>query len=144
MTCLGILNKTNELLHLHLHLIRYGKCSRLTLIVCKNLENVLNATCAQDVCHVLRTHQKHDNFIGPRFLVRAASLDMHPLDSLDRIEFLKNMGGIGYCNITKCCTNVCPEHIQITDNAIIPMKERVADKFFDPIKWLWRKITGKG
>ncbi len=87
----------------------------------------------QDVCHVLRDHQKHDEFIGPRFLVYAAALEMHPLDVADRVPALRKEHGIGYCNITKCCTKVCPEHITITDNAIIPLKERVVDEFFDPI-----------
>lgn len=87
----------------------------------------------QDVCHVLRDHQKHDEFIGPRFLVHAAALEMHPLDTADRVPALRKEHGIGYCNITKCCTKVCPEHITITDNAIIPLKERVVDEFFDPI-----------
>lgn len=87
----------------------------------------------QDVCHVLRDHEKHNEFIGPRFLVYAAALEMHPLDTEDRISELKNEFGIGYCNITKCCTKVCPEHITITDNAIIPLKERVVDEFYDPV-----------
>src|SRR4029079_14687187 len=87
----------------------------------------------QDVCHVLRDHHKHDEFIGPRFLVYAAALEMHPLDTADRVPELRKDDGIGYCNITKCCTKVCPEHITITDNAIIPLKERVVDEFFDPI-----------
>jgi succinate dehydrogenase / fumarate reductase, iron-sulfur subunit len=87
----------------------------------------------QDVCHVLRDHGKHEQFIGPRFLVYAAALEMHPLDTADRVPVLKQAHGIGYCNITKCCTKVCPEHITITDNAIIPLKERVVDEFFDPI-----------
>ncbi len=97
----------------------------------------------QDVCHVLRDHHKHDEFIGPRFLVYTAALDMHPLDTERRTETLKKEHGIGLCNITKCCTTVCPEHITITDNAIIPMKERVVSDFYDPLKWLWKKITGK-
>ena len=94
----------------------------------------------QDVCHVLRDHQKHDEFIGPRFLIYVAALEMHPLDTEDRIEELREAQGIGYCNITKCCTKVCPENIQITDNAIIPLKERVVDDFYDPLGWLWKKI----
>ncbi len=88
----------------------------------------------QDVCHVLRDHHKHEEFIGPRFLVYTAALEMHPLDTEDRIEELKDESNIGYCNITKCCTKVCPEDITITDNAIIPLKERVVDEFYDPIK----------
>jgi succinate dehydrogenase / fumarate reductase, iron-sulfur subunit len=87
----------------------------------------------QDVCHVLRDHHKHDEFIGPRFLVQVAALEMHPLDTVDRVPALKQEFGAGYCNITKCCTKVCPEHITITDNAIIPLKERVVDEFYDPI-----------
>jgi succinate dehydrogenase / fumarate reductase, iron-sulfur subunit len=92
----------------------------------------------QDVCHVLRDHHKHDRFIGPRFLVQAAALEMHPLDVEDRVDDLKDAHGIGYCNITKCCTKVCPEGITITDNAIIPLKERVVDEFYDPLKRLLR------
>ncbi len=86
----------------------------------------------QDVCHVLREHHLHDKFIGPRFLVYVASLEMNPLDTEDRLADLKDAHGIGYCNITKCCTTVCPEEIKITDNAIIPLKERVIDEFYDP------------
>jgi succinate dehydrogenase / fumarate reductase, iron-sulfur subunit len=92
----------------------------------------------QDVCHVLRDHHKHDEFAGPRFLVHIAALEMHPLDTADRLEELKEAHGIGYCNITKCCTKVCPENITITDNAIIPLKERVVDRFYDPIMRLLR------
>ena len=87
----------------------------------------------QDVCHVLRDHHKHEEFIGPRFLVYTAALEMHPLDVADRVDELKQAHGIGYCNITKCCTKVCPEHITITDNAIIPLKERVVDRHYDPV-----------
>jgi len=87
----------------------------------------------QDVCHVLREHHKHDEFIGPRFLVYAAALEMHPLDTEDRVADLRQAQGIGYCNITKCCTKVCPEEITITDNAIIPLKERVVDAYYDPL-----------
>ena len=97
----------------------------------------------QDVCHVLRDHHKHDEFIGPRFLVYVAALEMHPLDTEDRLAELKEAHGVGYCNITKCCTKVCPENITITDNAIIPLKERVVDEFYDPLGWLW-KLLRKG
>ena len=96
----------------------------------------------QDVCHVLRDHDKHDEFIGPRFFVYAASLEMNPLDTDDRLADLKDQNGIGLCNITKCCTKVCPEHIHITDNAIIPLKERVVDRFYDPVSRLLRMVTG--
>ena len=97
----------------------------------------------QDVCHVLRSHELKHEFAGPRFFVRIAGLEMHPMDGEDRSRFLKSEAGLGLCNITKCCSEVCPEHIHITDNAIIPLKERVVDRFYDPLKWLWRKITGK-
>ena len=92
----------------------------------------------QDVCHVLREHDLHEKFLGPRHLVYTAALEMHPLDVEDRRDDLKTEGGIGFCNITKCCTTVCPEHITITDNAIIPLKERVADKFYDPLMKFFR------
>ena len=97
----------------------------------------------QDVCHVLRDHHKHDEFIGPRFLVAVAALEMHPLDVEDRATELKEAGGIGYCNITKCCTKVCPEHITITDNAIIPLKERVVDRHYDPLAKLVQLVRGR-
>jgi succinate dehydrogenase / fumarate reductase iron-sulfur subunit len=97
----------------------------------------------QDVCHVLRDHQKHEEFIGPRYLVYAAALEMHPLDTEDRLAELKQAHGIGYCNITKCCTNVCPENITITDNAIIPLKERVVDEFYDPLGKLLKLFRPK-
>jgi succinate dehydrogenase / fumarate reductase iron-sulfur subunit len=97
----------------------------------------------QDVCHVLRDHGKHDAFIGPRFLVFVAALEMHPLDTQDRLPELKKAAGIGYCNITKCCTKVCPENITITDNAIIPLKERVVDDFYDPLGRLLKLLRPK-
>jgi succinate dehydrogenase / fumarate reductase, iron-sulfur subunit len=96
----------------------------------------------QNVCHVLRDHNKKEEFGGPRFFVRVAGLEMHPLDSASRTGMLKDTLGLGYCNITKCCTEVCPEEIHITDNAIIPLKERVVDEFYDPILMLVRKIRG--
>src|SRR5208282_2207803 len=102
----------------------------------------------QDVCHVLRNHDQkeiHDTkhlFAGPRFMVRVASLEMHPMDTANRLAYLKDRGGISLCNITKCCTEVCPEEIHITDNAIIPLKERVVDEFYDPVLMLVRKIRG--
>jgi succinate dehydrogenase / fumarate reductase iron-sulfur subunit len=88
----------------------------------------------QNVCHVLREHARTDAFFGPRQMVRIASLEMHPMDSLNRREQLKGEAGVGFCNITKCCTEVCPESIHITDNAIIPLKERVVDDYFDPVR----------
>jgi succinate dehydrogenase / fumarate reductase iron-sulfur subunit len=87
----------------------------------------------QDVCHVLREHQLTEQFIGPRFFAYVAALEMHPLDTEDRVAELKEAEGIGFCNITKCCTRVCPEDINITDNAIIPLKERVVDRMYDPL-----------
>ncbi|MBA2442174.1 MAG: succinate dehydrogenase/fumarate reductase iron-sulfur subunit [Rubrobacter sp.] len=97
----------------------------------------------QDVCHVLRTHNKHAEFAGPRFFVRAQWMEMHPMDNQNRLKYLhEERGGVGYCNITKCCTEVCPVGIKITDNAIIPLKERVADEYYDPAKWLMRKLRG--
>ncbi len=96
----------------------------------------------QNTCHVTRDHEENkEAFAGPRMFIRAAELDMHPLDQRDdRKEFAKESQGIGFCNITKCCTEVCPENIKITDNGIIPMKERLADRQYDPITWLGRKI----
>src|SRR5258708_38999397 len=81
--------------------------------------------------------------MGARYLGRAVGLELHPIDTADGRRYLKDAGGIGYCNITKCCTEVCPEHIKITDNAIIPLKERVADAYYDPLQWAWRKLRGR-
>ncbi|HET9888247.1 MAG TPA: succinate dehydrogenase/fumarate reductase iron-sulfur subunit [bacterium] len=97
----------------------------------------------QDVCHVLRDRGGKDRFVGPRFMIRLAGLEMHPLDTADRVDTIREEYGSGLCNITKCCTDVCPEHIKITDNGIIPMKERVVDRKFDPVMWIGRKLSGK-
>ena len=98
----------------------------------------------QDVCHVIRDHEDNKPaFAGPRLLVRLAALEMHPLDTNDRLALIKQRAGLGYCNITKCCSEVCPEHIKITDNAIIPLKERVVTEYHDPVVWLVRKLTGR-
>src|SRR5450631_579593 len=97
----------------------------------------------QDVCHVLRAHDLKSVYYGPRFMVRIASLEMHPKDVLDRRDQTRDQGGLGYCNITKCCTEVCPEHIHITDNAIIPLKERVADVYWDPVRFVGRMLFGR-
>jgi succinate dehydrogenase / fumarate reductase iron-sulfur subunit len=98
----------------------------------------------QNVCHVIRDHEDNKPaFAGPRFFLRYAELDMHPLDTVDRRRVTREQAGIGHCNITKCCTEVCPEGIHITDNAIIPLKERVVDRSYDPIAWLGRKLKGR-
>ena len=95
----------------------------------------------QNTCHVVRDHDENkESFAGPRYLMRIAELEMHPLDVADRRDEAQEQHGLGYCNITKCCTEVCPEHIKITDNALIPMKERVADRKYDPIVWLGNKL----
>ncbi len=99
----------------------------------------------QDVCHVIRDHEQNKPaFAGPRHFIRYAELDMHPLDTIDRKKMVQEEAGLGLCNITKCCTEVCPEGIHITDNAIIPMKERVADVKYDPLVWLGNKIFRRG
>ncbi|HEY7653078.1 MAG TPA: succinate dehydrogenase/fumarate reductase iron-sulfur subunit [Methylomirabilota bacterium] len=95
----------------------------------------------QNVCHVIRDHDLKKRFSGPRFFIKIAGLEMHPLDTRDRTEFVREQAGVGLCNITKCCTEVCPEHIHITDNGIIPLKERMADNY-DPVVWLLRKFRG--
>jgi succinate dehydrogenase / fumarate reductase iron-sulfur subunit len=98
----------------------------------------------QNVCHVIRDHEENkQHYAGPRFFVRLAALEMHPLDTNDRRALIREKHGLGMCNITKCCTEVCPEHIHITDNAIIPLKERVVDSRYDPIAWLGRKLLGR-
>ncbi len=96
----------------------------------------------QTVCHVLRDRDGKQQFSGPRFMIRAAGLEMNPLDDADRIPEIRAELGSGMCNITRCCTEVCPEHINITDNGIIPMKERVVDRYYDPLRIIGRKLFG--
>ena len=98
----------------------------------------------QNVCHVIRDHgENKPAFAGPRFFVRLAELETHPLDTNDRKDLIRLKAGLGFCNITKCCTEVCPEHIKITDNAIIPLKERIVTEYYDPVAWFLRKLTGR-
>lgn len=98
------------------------------------LRRCIECFLCQDVCHVLRDHHLGGRFWGPRHFARVAALELHPHDAADRTAALARVGGLGYCNITRCCTEVCPEHIRITDNAIIPLKERVADHRWDPLR----------
>src|SRR4029453_12182819 len=98
----------------------------------------------QNVCHVNPHHPENTpHFAGPRFLMRIAELEMHPLDTNDRLELAQAKAGLGYCNITKCCTEVCPEPIPITDNPPHPPKERVISEKYDPLFWLARKLKGR-
>jgi succinate dehydrogenase / fumarate reductase iron-sulfur subunit len=98
----------------------------------------------QDVCHVLRNHHLQDMYYGPRWMIRIAGLEMHPKDTLDRTPLLHGKAGVGMCNITKCCQEVCPEHIHITDNGIIPLKERMVDEYYDPVRMLVNKAPIPG
>ncbi len=97
----------------------------------------------QDTCHVLRNHEGQRQYFGPRFMIKIAEFEMHPMDGADRVPLLAHEAGVNMCNVTKCCTEVCPQHIRITDNAIIPLKERVADRYYDPVKILLRRLSGK-
>jgi succinate dehydrogenase / fumarate reductase iron-sulfur subunit len=97
----------------------------------------------QDVCHVLRDRDRMESFVGPRFMIRLAGLELHPCDGEDRVPEIRHEYGSGFCNITRCCTEVCPEHINITDNGIIPLKERVVDRYFDPVLLVLRKLRGR-
>jgi succinate dehydrogenase / fumarate reductase iron-sulfur subunit len=99
----------------------------------REFHNCIECFLCQDVCHVIRDHEENKPaYAGPRFFVRLAALEMHPLDTGDRVSFAERRAGVELCNVTKCCTEVCPEGIRITDNAIIPMKERMTDRFRDP------------
>jgi succinate dehydrogenase / fumarate reductase, iron-sulfur subunit len=118
------------------------KISQLDVDRVQEFRKCIECFLCQNVCHVLRDHDKKEQFGGPRFFVRVAGLEMHPLDGANRTRLLKEELGLGLCNITKCCTEVCPEEIHITDNAIIPLKERVVDEFYDPLTMLFRKMRG--
>ena len=121
----------------------YYRMQQMDIDRIQEFRKCIECFLCQNVCHVIRDHDKREEFAGPRFMIHLATLDMHPLDTLDRHAMIKEDFGVGYCNITKCCTEVCPEHITITDNGIIPLKERVADDFYDPIRWLLRKVGSK-
>src|SRR3979490_55150 len=118
------------------------KISQLDVDRVQEFRKCIECFLCQNVCHVLREHDRIEEFGGPCFFVRVAGLEMHPLDSKSRTKLLKDELGIGLCNITKCCTEGCPQEIHITDNAIIPLKERVVDEFYDPLLMLVRKIRG--
>jgi succinate dehydrogenase / fumarate reductase iron-sulfur subunit len=107
----------------------------------KEFRTCIECFLCMDVCHVVREHKK--DYVGPRHVIKAASLDMHPMDTVDRSKYLNKEGGLGYCNITKCCQEVCPEHIKITDNAIIQEKERAVDNYYDPIAMFLKKLSKK-
>ncbi|MBI3457291.1 MAG: succinate dehydrogenase/fumarate reductase iron-sulfur subunit [Candidatus Rokubacteria bacterium] len=118
--------------------MKQGEADRL-----QEFRTCIECFLCQNVCHVIRDHdEKKQSFAGPRFFVRLAELEMHPLDTRDRLELIRAQAGLGLCNITKCCTEVCPEHIRITDNAIIPLKERLVDRYYDPVAWVIRKLRG--
>ena len=89
---------------------------------------------------MLRDHALKNRYFGPRFLVRIAASRCTRSTRRPAPSCSKDAAGIGYCNITKCCTEVCPEDIHITDNAIIPLKERVADRYYDPLFALGRLL----
>jgi succinate dehydrogenase / fumarate reductase iron-sulfur subunit len=108
----------------------------------KEFHNCIECFLCQNVCHVIRDHEENKAaYAGPRHFVRLASLEMHALDGAERSRHIKDKAGIGHCNVTRCCTEVCPEHIRITDNAIIPLKERVADRYYDPIAKVFRLFS---
>ncbi|MDG6939126.1 MAG: succinate dehydrogenase/fumarate reductase iron-sulfur subunit [Nitrososphaerota archaeon] len=104
----------------------------------RELRKCIECFLCQDACHAIREHAA--DYIGPRWVAKAASFDMHPMDGSNRSKFLREEGGLEYCNVTKCCQEVCPEHIAITDDAIIPEKERVVDEHYDPLVWIYRKL----
>ena len=129
-----------------------GACGRRKSTASRSSASASSASCARTfaTCSAITTRRERRvsvrsrMFGGPRFMIRVASLEMHPLDTEDRLPLLKDKLNIGLCNITKCCTEVCPEHIHITDNAIIPLKERVVDRFYDPVMWLCEVLSGEG
>ena len=120
-----------------------GSCSaevngKSRLMCMTRMEDIMEET--PEDSPVMREHELFDEFAGPRFFVRLANLEMHPMDEENRLEMIKDDFGIGYCNITRCCTEVCPAGINITDNAIIPLKERVVTEYYDPIAMIAKKM----
>ena len=124
---------------------REWKWSQRDIVRAQEMRKCIECFLCQDVCHVLRYQRTNKpQYAGPRFFVRAAGLDYHPMDNVDRLAYLRDEAGIELCNVTRCCTDVCPEDIQITDNAIIPAKERLVDEYADPLKSLWRRLFRRG
>lgn len=120
---------------------REWKWSQREIERAQEMRKCIECFLCQDVCHVLRYQRTNKpQYSGPRYFVRAAGLDYHPMDKGDRLAYLRDQAGIELCNVTRCCTDVCPEHIQITDNAIIPAKERLVDRYSDPLKQLVRRL----
>lgn len=105
--------------------------------IAKEMKKCIECGICQDVCHVLREHKT--DYAGPRFMAKISSREMHPYGS-NQNSATAEKSGIGYCNVTKCCQTACPEKIMITDNAIIPLKEKIAESkrinFFKKI-WGW-------
>jgi succinate dehydrogenase / fumarate reductase iron-sulfur subunit len=106
----------------------------------KEFRRCIECFLCQDICHVLRDHSLADQYMGPRFMLKLGELAMHPMDALDRTPYVREEGGVDWCNITRCCSEICPEAIAITENAIIPLKERVADRYFDPVRDLLKRL----
>ena len=97
----------------------------------------------QDVCHVLRDHQMFDQFVGPRHLVYAAALEMHPLDARGSHDGAEDTRTASAIATSRSAARKCvPKSITITDNAIIPLKERVIDRLYDPVAKLLRMFRG--
>ena len=61
-----------------------GACSKKTWTGFRNFESASNATCARTFVTCCANINLHEDFIGPRFLVYTAALEMHPLDTEDR------------------------------------------------------------
>ena len=62
-----------------------------------------------NVCRVVRDHEENkEAFAGPRFFLRYAELDMHPLDTADRRERAQDAAGLGMCNITSAAPRSAP------------------------------------
>lgn len=98
----------------------------------QQMRKCISCMACYDVCHVLREQMKE--YAGPRNLVKVASLTYHPKDVLDRSALLDGEGYVELCNVTRCCSSVCPQDINITQDAIIPHKERgVAGDETDPV-----------
>ncbi len=100
------------------------------------MRTCIDCLICHDSCHVLKNTKL--KFLGPRNIVKANSLDTHPMNSLDRTKLVRDEG-IANCNVSGCCTDNCPQEIKITDNANIPMKERsISEKDF--LKSVLKKI----
>ncbi|MBI4020042.1 MAG: 2Fe-2S iron-sulfur cluster binding domain-containing protein [Candidatus Aenigmarchaeota archaeon] len=97
----------------------FYKISEAEIKRASEFRKCIDCLICHDVCHANR--EKLD-YTGPRNLVKVMAQQLHPRNTLDRVPLLEG-AGVNFCNVTRCCQQVCPQEIHITTNGIIPLKE---------------------